>query len=1675
MGRGVSAVIEWWKSRSIKADEKRTRARSENLEQRVLFSADLPWISLETFDGEPTAQTLAQAIDGQSNSVPSETGFVFRHRQGIGVVDPSYLAAERLSAEQFTAQLALTTGDLAFLDPKLSGVNQLSALLGDFPAAGSLELLTTARSEGVVFGAQTLNTNDLLNNASEFLALGSALDAGFRFNIQAQGLPQFQDRDQFSTVINQLLPGAVQLSDQIDLAALGQSTSVGAIQELPREIVFIDPGVDDYETLLADLQGSADPERRIEVVILDPARDGVEQITEILRGYVNLDAIHIVSHGSEGSAQLGGATLSNTTLNDYGDELVQWRNALSKDADLLFYGCDFAGNESGKNLVRSIAQMTGADVAASTDLTGAQSLGGDWDLEFTEGDVESQIAFGAAAQENWQQVLASESVGLSINQDGGNDTYLQVDDGHSLLNFQTAFTFETRFATTDTTAQALVSYSIGANDTHLGLTIQSDGNLLIEVSGDSQLTSGYDFHGLADGEPHTISTTWTTTSGAWEVFVDGVSVASGSGLASGSFIGGSIIGGSGIDGVLVLGNAQNSPGNISNASLAQQATLFETRLFDDVRTATEIADNHDGAVPRDEQGLRASWLFDSLSSNEILLEAVDGNNLTVMHATGAGFTSSDAELTYAIDEDAPTGTVIGSVMGVDPERDALIASLLAANPELHYSAETNEFYRLVTDQVSFDAARAAAEGTPLNSVNGQLATVRSAHENNLLSDIGSGNILVWLGGTDATVEGEWRWIESGAEADQFWQGDINGVETGSYANWFPGTQPAGGSAENALSLGPSTGRWVDSPANSANAYIIEWDADAVLDVTQPLTYTIPSQTVAGAFTIDSVSGEVSVADSALLDFETNEIHTLTVQITDIDNNSYNETLVVSLNDVFEASNPVVGQPAIVGTPTEDQTLTADTSGISDADGLGAFNYQWVRDGLAISGATGSTYTLGDADVDSTITLVVSYTDGDGTAEFATSVGAGPIANINDAPTGTVDINDPTPSLGDTITVSNTLADADGLSGTISYQWFRDGVAIAGATGSSYTLIGDDVGSDITTVASYIDDQGAAESVSSSAITIQQTVTAPTDLSSGVELNTDGGNSAFLQTDDGGSILGGLDALTVEITFSTQSTDELNLISYQASNDQNMAGITENDLFARITPGGFFFFLLDDVQIDASSSFDYNTLRDGAVHSLAFTWDNTTGEYTVYVDGQLTSQGSGFAVNQTLNGSPGVGSLLFGQEQDAVGGGFDPNQTFSGTLHDVRIFNEARTASEIEGNFQHSLDVTPAEAAAIGLVANYRFELNASNEVVESVSGNNLSIGQASGAGFTSSTPISGLQISEDAAIGSIVGNVFPSDPDVSSTGPSDFSFGLIDPSNNFAINSDTGQITVAPTHTLDFETTTSHDIDVTVTDAAGLAYTETLTVQVTNVNEVVVGQPAIVGTPTEDQTLSVDISAISDGDGLGAFSYQWFRDGIAISSATGATYTLGDEDVDSITTVQVSYTDQGGYSESSTSGGIGPIANINDVPTGSVAINNLAPTQGDLLAASNSLTDADGLSGSISYQWFRDGVAIGGATNSTYAVAQADVGAALTAVASYVDDQGTAESVSSASTTPVTNVNDGVVGQPVITGTPTEDQVLTADTTGISDADGLGTFSFQWFRDGVALSLIHISEPTRPY
>ena len=74
-------------------------------------------------------------------------------------------------------------------------------------------------------------------------------------------------------------------------------------------------------------------------------------------------------------------------------------------------------------------------------------------------------------------------------------------------------------------------------------------------------------------------------------------------------------------------------------------------------------------------------------------------------------------------------------------------------------------------------------------------------------------------------------------------------------------------------------------------------------------------------------------------------------------------------------------------------------------------------------------------------------------------------------------------------------------------------------------------------------------------------------------------------------------------------------------------------------------------------------------------------------------------------------------------------------------------------------------------------------------------------------------------------------------------------------------------------------------------------------------------------------------------------------------------------------------------------------------------------------------------------------------------------MAVHTDALGTVENpITSAATTAVANVNDETTGDVTITGTPREDEVLTANTDAIDDEDGKGTFTYQWQADGVDIA-----------
>ena len=211
-----------------------------------------------------------------------------------------------------------------------------------------------------------------------------------------------------------------------------------------------------------------------------------------------------------------------------------------------------------------------------------------------------------------------------------------------------------------------------------------------------------------------------------------------------------------------------------------------------------------------------------------------------------------------------------------------------------------------------------------------------------------------------------------------------------------------------------------------------------------------------------------------------------------DNKRSKWSAVVTAQSAVTPNAAATGQPIINGTAQVRQTLTAGTSSIADDNGLtnATFSHQWLRNSddtnTDVSGATDETYVLSNADLAHSIKVRVSFTDDDGYTETVTSKAtAVVVVPPNVAPTGLPTITG-TAEEGETLNADTSdIADDNGLTNVaFSHQWVRSAdetdTDIADATGSTYIVTSADAGSAISVRASFTDDDGYLETVTSKA-------------------------------------------------------------------------------------------------------------------------------------------------------------------------------------------------------------------------------------------------------------------------------------------------------------------------------------------------------------------------------------------------------------------------------------------------------------------------------------------------------------------------------------------------------------------------------------------------------------------
>lgn len=242
--------------------------------------------------------------------------------------------------------------------------------------------------------------------------------------LSAEGLviPPPPARELDAPPVLQLPQEALQRQLQAGLPTLqggtwfADSAAAGASSARAQEVVFVDPSVQGHQALLRDaLARRGEAPVLVEVVVLDPSRDGVTQISQWLsqRPGQQLKALHLISHGEDGRLALGSSELNRGNLDAHAEQLRGWRSALAEGADLLLYGCDVAASEQGQAFVQDLARLTGADVAASSNLTGAAERGGDWRLEYASGTIDALALFQAG--QAYEGLLQLDAASLTLN------------------------------------------------------------------------------------------------------------------------------------------------------------------------------------------------------------------------------------------------------------------------------------------------------------------------------------------------------------------------------------------------------------------------------------------------------------------------------------------------------------------------------------------------------------------------------------------------------------------------------------------------------------------------------------------------------------------------------------------------------------------------------------------------------------------------------------------------------------------------------------------------------------------------------------------------------------------------------------------------------------------------------------------------------------------------------------------------------------------------------------------------------------------------------------------------------------------------------------------------------------------------------------------------------------
>ena len=789
----------------------------------------------------------------------------------------------------------------------------------------------------------------------------------------------------------------------------------------------------------------------------------------------------------------------------------------------------------------------------------------------------------------------------------------------------------------------------------------------------------------------------------------------------------------------------------------------------------------------------------------------------------------------------------------------------------------------------------------------------------------------------------------------------------------------------------------------------------------------------------------------------------------------------------EPNNQATGTPTINGTPQVGETLTADPSGIADADGMhwASLSYQWLssRD-TEIEGATNPAYKLQASDANKAIKVRVDFMDDSGYEESLTSAATAAVSpNVpaTGAPaiTGTVEV-------GETLTADTSgISDTDGLDNvSFSYQWIHsdgtDDLDVGGATSATYTVAATDEGKAIKLRVNFTDDKGSVESLTSPATSVVPVEVAFTFTIDGTTVTCDSYNINTVnipikECDDPTSTeQGASDEIELEIeiarSVNSQSYKFDFYISLMIDSLGNDKAVGANDLC--LGPG-----LADSVSMevtpdDGSGNFIYTD--EGTIFNLCpagtyqmrvpwyrYNYEDQEYEYAgtfrryffITFDGEVDASIEKVRGHKALYPDPPVshGDVQIGATRESEVLNRDLT-TYSLSIGGLVPDSDPETTDYVV-----RLQVIGSDSAGRRRAVPW------------------CHVGNV-GYSYQLKTVAEDGRWEMDAHVkGSCLRGSWPDTLQIKLFDGTD----LTDYSEPVLLG---GTAIYSPTGGLVYPTYGTHEFIAGRDISLGAIS-----------NNPATGAPTISGTVQVGETLTADTSGIADADGLDnvSFSYQWLssRD-TEISGATGSTYTLESTDLGKIIKVKVTFTDDEGNEESLTSVATAAVAAASattpltasheDAPAShngqdsftfklrfseEVALSYLTLRDHAFTETGGTVTKAQRLAPGINTGWTIT-VTPGSDADVTLVLPETTDCAASGAVCT---DDGKQLSAAVTLTVPgpePPKQNSPATGAPTITGTVEVDETLTADTSGIADDDGLNNvqYEYRWLADDAGIA-----------